>query len=964
MSKIILGLDLGITSIGWALVSIEDEKPKNKIIESGVRIFTIAEHPKDGKSLALPRREFRGARRTLQRKSKRMIKIKYLLLRYGLITSDDFDAIFLKDGVSRKDVWELRKDALERCLHGSELFRVMVHIAKHRGYASNSKSDELSKDDKEGKAVLSGISNNESVLENEGYLTIGQYIASKKRKRNATGHYENSISRAMLKDEIRLIFEKQKSFASLHVSDALLEKYISIAFTQRPLKSVDEMVANCPFETDEKRAPKAAISFEKFRALQKLKNIRILKDDSEVKLSQDEINRAVKKALNVGGFTHKTLKKELGIAKDTHIKGLTYHDHKTGEIIDPEGKKFLDFSAYQKIQKAVFECDEVFWNEIKENDDVLDEIVTILSYHKDDAKAVLELERLLNNEKVSQALLHLSFSGFGHLSLKALKKINPELEKGVDYDKACDEVGYDFKAIFQGEKTLLLPPLSKQENLEMTNPVVKRAIAQMRLVYNALARKYGQLDAIHVELTRDIKKSHKDRNDIKKLQEEFQERKQEAKEKAFEVLDTEPNSKELLKFRLWQEQEGYCIYSGNYIEPHVLQDAFATEVDHILPYSRSLDDSLNNKVLCFSAENQNKGSKTPFEYIDSDQWNSFEGRIKGYKNIKQAKKSRLLKKNFDENSENAFKERNKNDTSYLSKFIKNYLEAHIEFKASKMKRHVYTMNGMLTSQLRYKWGVGDKNRDNHLHHAEDAILLAFSTQSNVKKLSDISAKHEGLIYQSKEEKSKKFRFETPIENFRDHVKESIDNIFVSHMPRRKISGAAHKETIYSKSIKSRGVIEINKGLAEAGEVKRIDVFMKDNKYHFVYLHVNDLVKLEIKNISIKGIEIDNAFQFVFSIFKNDLIELQYKDKNIFGYLKFAEGDGRFHILDHSKSVLDKKLDRHSTGSVKIMKKYQVDALGSYVEVKSEKRAGTMKQDAKAKRIKRAKKRAERKNLMT
>ncbi|MEA1920078.1 MAG: hypothetical protein U9N52_09580 [Campylobacterota bacterium] len=142
MSKIILGLDLGITSIGWAMVSVDDEKSKNKIIESGVRIFTIAEHPRDGKSLALPRRDARGARRTLQRKSKRMLKIKYLLLHYGLIASDNFEAIFIKDRVSRKDVWELRKDALERCLYGSELFRVLVHIAKHRGYASNSKSDE------------------------------------------------------------------------------------------------------------------------------------------------------------------------------------------------------------------------------------------------------------------------------------------------------------------------------------------------------------------------------------------------------------------------------------------------------------------------------------------------------------------------------------------------------------------------------------------------------------------------------------------------------------------------------------------------------------------------------------------------------------------------------------------------------------------------------------------------------
>lgn len=965
MSKIVLGLDLGITSIGWALVNVDEESKNSKIIDSGVRIFTIAEHPKDGKSLSLPRREARSARKTTKRKAQKIRAIKRLLNQNKIITESEFENLFIGNK-KQVDIWQLRRDALYRLLDNRELSRVMIHLAKHRGYSSNRKSEEPN--DSEGKAVLYSISVNQNILETKNYLTIGEYIFTKSKKRNGKDsegklNYENSVARSMLVDEIELIFTKQKEFGSSVVNNEILNEYKEIAFSQRSLKSVEGMVANCPFETDQKRAPKSSYSYELFRALQKLKSLRVITDDgNETSLILEQMHQVIHQAKTTTKFTYKSFKRLFPQYKEMKIKGLVYHDHKTGEIKDPEGVKFLDFSAYQKIHKTVENVDSLYWSKIENDSNILNKIAKILSTEKDDKESIIKLHEIVESEKVCEALVSLSFSGFGHLSTKAIKRIIPELEKGLDYDKACSEVGYDFKAIFKGEKSKFLPPLSEQENLEMTNPVVKRAIAQMRLVFNAIARKYGELDSVHIEFTRDIKKSHDDRNKIKKDQDKFRDTKEEATIHATEVLGHEPSAKELLKFRLWKEQGGDCIYSGEPIRPHHLLDDLATQVDHILPYSRSMDDSLNNKVLCFTKENQDKGSKTPFEYMSKDRFNEFEQRVKGYKNIKEAKKNRLRKTNFDESSENAFKERNKNDTSYISKFVKNYIEAHVEFKKSNDKRHVFTMNGMLTTQLRYKWGVGDKNRDNHLHHAEDAIILAFSTQSQVQKLSTVSAKREGFIYKTKEEKSKNLRFETPLEEFGKKVKESVSNIFVSQMPRRKIGGSAHKETVYSKYTKSRGVMEINKGLVELGEVKRIDIFKKNEKYHFIYLHVNDFIKNNLKNITIKKVEIDDSFQFIFSIFKNDLIQLEYKDKNIFGYLKFAEGDGRFNIAGHSQSELDKKLDRHATGSVKNIKKYQIDALGSYIEVKHEKRQGSVKEnwDEKLKRraLKREKRRRE------
>ncbi|HIP21058.1 MAG TPA: type II CRISPR RNA-guided endonuclease Cas9, partial [Sulfurimonas sp.] len=200
MSKIVLGLDLGITSIGWALVNVDDKDlTKNSIIDSGVRIFTIAEH-NDGKPLALPRRKARSARRTIARKAQRIRAIKRLLLKEKILTQEELDHLFIGNK-KQKDVWELRREALYRELDNRELSRIMIHLAKHRGYFSNRKSEEPS--DSEGKAILSGIRHNKTILEGEKYLTVGEYISTKSKKRNGKDNegklnYENSVARSML----------------------------------------------------------------------------------------------------------------------------------------------------------------------------------------------------------------------------------------------------------------------------------------------------------------------------------------------------------------------------------------------------------------------------------------------------------------------------------------------------------------------------------------------------------------------------------------------------------------------------------------------------------------------------------------------------------------------------------------------------------------------------------------------
>ncbi len=956
MIEKILGLDIGIASVGWAVVDYDSEnKENNKIVESGVRIFTQAENPKTGDSLALPRRLARGARRTLRRKSKRMRDIKLLCQKhldipYNRLFGEN-ETIYHDKG--RKEIWQLRDEVLKRTLHDDEFARVLTHIAKRRGYKSNRKSEE--KKDSEGKKVLGAISENEKLLQK--YETIGQaiYQTTKEgeKRRNRDGDFKFSVSREMLLDEVKVIFEKQRFYQNDKATKAFEDTYTEIFLRQLDFASVSHMVGKCTFEKREKRAPKQSYSAEEFVTLTEIINNKMINNDGkEIGFDTQQIERILTLCRQSKTVTFKKIRHLLDIETSTLFKRVAYHD-KNGEFLTPEDaeKKQKLKNAFEKGYHAIKKVVETslsksHWGDISQDRMMLNKIAEIFAHHKSDDKIkayLIELfekiDYLSADEKaimIDALIENISFDTFIHLSIKAVDNIIPHMKQGLTYDKACLSAGYENKS---GKKEKYLRALNPDENNELTNPVVKRAVAQTRKIINALISKHGQLDKIHIELTRDIKKSHQDRKKMQKGQNEYREEKEKVVAKFVERYGREPKGNELLKFRLFEEQDGYCFYHDKHIDITRLLEKGYVEIDHILPFSRSLDDSISNKILCFLQENQNKKNQTPYEYFTKmgKDWHRYEEIVKGAVRLRYSKKKKLLKKNFDENSSNEFRERNKNDTSFMSKFIKNFIENNLELRAKKQK--VFTRNGSLTSLLRHNWGIGEKNRDNHYHHAQDAIVLAFTTQSEVQKLSTISAKHEGFVYEKKEEKSKKVRFEPPMENFRQKVEESIEDIFVSYVPRKKITGAAHKETIYPKDSK-KGAFPVNGGLAENGEVKRIDVFKKDGKYHFIYLYPADFEKKKLPNTTIKGKVIDESYHFQFSIFKNELLELTNKNGTYFGYFKSGESDGRFTIQRHFMSNSDRKIDRFSTGSLIALKKYHVSPLGAYTEIKNEKRLGT------------------------
>ena len=262
-----------------------------------------------------------------------------------------------------------------------------------------------------------------------------------------------------------------------------------------------------------------------------------------------------------------------------------------------------------------------------------DSIAAILTLFKNDDSRISRLEKLGIAPECYDALLEMSPNKFHNLSLKAMGKIIPFLLKGNTYDKACVLAGYDFKAENSSEKSVLLKGRNITDIVnDITNTVVRRSVSQTIKVINAIILEYGSPQAVNIELAREMSKNFDER---KKLKSDMESREKENDKflKRVRELKSNPTGQDIVKYRLWEEQGGICLYSGEKID---INDLFSQgggyDVDHILPYSITFDDSYRNKVLVKASENRQKGNRTPYEYIMSDKgvdaWNRYETLIK------------------------------------------------------------------------------------------------------------------------------------------------------------------------------------------------------------------------------------------------------------------------------------------------------------------------------------------------
>lgn len=885
-----IGLDIGIASVGWCAFG------ETHILDLGVRAFDKAETAKEGESLNLARRSARLMRRRLFRRAWRLKKLARLLKSEGLIAETK---LFKPEQPFSTSLWQLRVEALDRCLNDEEWARVIYHLCKHRGFhwISRAEAKQAEGDSKsEGGKVKQGLAGTAKLMDVKGYRSAAEMVLAEfpEAQRNKQGEYRKALSRELLAKELALLFAKQREFGNPHAQSALEtailgngDKKSGLFWQQKPaLAGADllKMLGTCTFEKGEYRAPKASFTAERHVWLTRLNNLRIVTDGITRQLTEQERLLCLPLPYRQAGeLTYKQLGTTLtkaGLLETGSFKfiGLAYPTEAQkaeGKTKDPESATLVKIPAWQELRQTLTkaglndEWERLSGTALCGQPEIFDQIAWVLSVYKDDDEVRTELAKLAlpNHAALTEALLNIRFDKFHALSLKALRAIVPHMEQGLRYDEACVQAGYHHSQLHkvgEGEHKYL-PPLYDGRDSDgrmifaedadiPRNPVVLRSLNQARKVVNAIIRRYGSPSAVHIEMARDLTRPLKGhwnsqgkyiegRQDIQKEQLEFQARNQRDREQFIELFGHPPKGLEFEKWRLYREQNGQCAYSqkplaasGNVAE--IFLDG-STEIDHALPYSRSFDDSKNNKVLVLTRENRDKGNRTPYEYLggaeSSERWQRFVSFVESNKAYRLAKRTRLLRKDFGAKESEEFRERNLNDTRYVCRFFKNYVEQHLKLAEGSQAKRCVVISGQLTNFLRARWGLLKVRSDSDRHHALDAAVVAACSHSMVQRLSNYSRTREleqvrdgfvnietGEIVNPAMHQQLREHFPDPWPYFRHELdaRLKIDSaellreemarlgsyseeelaalkpLFVSRAPQRRNGGAAHKDTIY------------------------------------------------------------------------------------------------------------------------------------------------------------------------
>jgi len=415
------------------------------------------------------------------------------------------------------------------------------------------------------------------------------------------------------------------------------------------------------------------------------------------------------------------------------------------------------------------------------------------------------------DERQAKAIAETHFEpGHGALSRKAISRLLPSLREGVQFATARKAIYGE--ALESTDPIDRLPPNHDCAVLRnLRNPAVERALSELRKVVNALIRRFGKPRLIYIELARDLKHARKRRQALTDQNKKNQKAKEDAKKRILEEMGDERfcTERNILKVRLAEECSWQCPYTGREHIPMVdlVGDAPKYDIEHIIPFSRSLDNSYVNKTLCFHEENRNvKKNKTPFEaYHGTDKWEEILERVRRFKGDARTVRRKLelfqVEKLPDPDEFNA---RQLVDTRYMSRLAADYLGllygGQIDAGGT---RRIRVSPGRVTHYLRQRWDLNSilghpdqKERADHRHHAIDALVVALTDAAQVSALSRAAEEAERLHLDGLFPRDGSF--EAPWDGFLDETRHNVERIHVSSRVSRRLLGKLHKDTIFSK----------------------------------------------------------------------------------------------------------------------------------------------------------------------
>ena len=601
MGPYTLGLDIGSKSIGWALISTA-KKPS--IIDIGVRVFPEGvDRDTKGleKSKNAARREARGARRNRYRRKRRRDCLISTLKSAKLLPENNLE---LKE-LFNKDPYQLRAKGINDKIGLYELGRAIFHINQRRGFKSNRKTG---KQTEEGQIAKSAGELQEQI-ESENCRTLGEYFNKiNPEEKRIRGHY---TFRSMFENELEMLWNKQAEFYPHVLTEELLRNIRDeIIFYQRPLKPTNELIGDCELEPDQKRCPRGDWYARRFRLLQDVNNLKICNPDGSMEgLSDGQRELLLGELSKKNDVTFSAIRKKLGLF-ETQVFNAEYEINDRGK--KNEKLKGDAFSAAMR-NRNIF--GPKTWDGMNDEEKrQLNEWVIELEDNelRDKLRNVCKLK-----EDQIQNVLKISFPrGYMSFSRKAIKRLLPLMEEGRRTDQVLDTLYPDRNEDIEVEGFDKLPLPT-----DLRNPIVNRAMFEVRKVVNAILREYGEPGKIKIEMARDVRGSARERRELHFKILDNEKRNEEARKRLREMGISSPKRDDIIKYNLWEECGQVCPYTGK----HISQTALFGEnpefqIEHILPYDRSLDDSFVNKSLCHVHENIHiKRNQTPYEAYGHDQ---------------------------------------------------------------------------------------------------------------------------------------------------------------------------------------------------------------------------------------------------------------------------------------------------------------------------------------------------------
>lgn len=811
--KRILGLDLGSASIGWAIIeenSIEvyDEttinSSKDKIIALGSRIIPLSndESSQFSKGQAITKNADRTAKRT-QRKGYDRYQLRRKLLLEELSKLGMYNGTTLK--LSKLDLWGTRAKAIHEKITLLELGRVLCHINQRRGYKT-SKSDF---GDKKTGEYVSQVVERYRELHEQG-LFIGEYMYNKLMSDKAFRCKDRIYPRIAYIEEYDAIMSCQKLFYKDVLTDEIIAHIRDyIIFYQRPLKSCKHLVAKCELEIQNLRsknvdikyaprvAPRTSPLFQVCKIWESINNLSVKNK------SNDTLHLTIEQKLKIFDFmnTHEKLK-----ASD--LRNLTGEKSREWLFANAVGNGLQGNTTYCAINKALAGCPQrddlmMFNLTIKEGniDSETGEIRKLVDasfveenfyqlWHAlysisniDELRDVLIKKFSINDEKVLDALCQLDFvkAGYGNKSSRAIRRILPYLQEGMNYHDAKLAAGYNDVTLTkeENEKRQLVEKLQPIVKGALRQPVVEKILNQLVNLVNSLMAEYGHFDEIRVELARELKQSREERELTTHTISANQKENEAIAKRIKEEYGLTPTKSRIQKYKLWQETDHTCIYCGKIVDVKEFLYGFGVEVEHIIPRSVLFDDSFSNKVCACRACNKDKGNATAFDYMRNKSEGVFNAYLDRVNDLAQRKKNFKSKRNklLTPASElpTDFINRQLRESQYIAKKAKEML--------STICHNVYATSGSITDFIRHLWGwdevlhnlnfnryreaglteyveriidgkpikieriIGWSKRMDHRHHAIDALTIACTKQSYIQRINNLNSLKE-ISFQS------------------------------------------------------------------------------------------------------------------------------------------------------------------------------------------------------------------------